>query len=34
LVLVTHDLSLARLCERTVRLRAGVIETEHEMAVA
>ncbi|CAM5180973.1 hypothetical protein BTHI11S_01700 [Bosea thiooxidans] len=34
LVLVTHDLSLAALCERTVRLRSGVIEAEAEMAVA
>ncbi|WP_372688437.1 ABC transporter ATP-binding protein [Bosea sp. (in: a-proteobacteria)] len=28
LVLVTHDLSLAALCDRTVRLRAGRIETD------
>jgi putative ABC transport system ATP-binding protein len=28
LVLVTHDLSLAALCDRTVRLRAGRIEAE------
>ena len=28
LVLVTHDLSLAASCDRTVRLRAGRIETE------
>ncbi|WP_436097738.1 ABC transporter ATP-binding protein [Bosea sp. LjRoot237] len=28
LVLVTHDLSLAANCDRTVRLRAGRIETE------
>ena len=34
LVLVTHDLSLAALCERTVRLRSGVIEAEQAMAVA
>jgi len=34
LVLVTHDLSLAALCERTVRLRSGVIEAEPETAVA
>jgi len=28
LVLVTHDLNLARLCDRTVRLRSGRIEAE------
>jgi putative ABC transport system ATP-binding protein len=28
LVLVTHDLALARLCDRTVRLRSGRIEAE------
>lgn len=33
LVLVTHDLALAALCERTVRLRSGVIETEDADAV-
>jgi putative ABC transport system ATP-binding protein len=34
LVLVTHDLALAALCERTVRLRSGVIEAEPETAAA
>jgi putative ABC transport system ATP-binding protein len=34
LVLVTHDLSLAALCDRTVRLRAGRIEAEAGLAVA
>jgi len=34
LVLVTHDLSLAALCDRTVRLRAGRIEAEAEAALA
>ncbi len=33
LVLVTHDLSLAALCDRTVRLRAGRIEAEAEAAL-
>jgi putative ABC transport system ATP-binding protein len=28
LVLVTHDLALAQLCDRTVRLRSGRIEAE------
>ena len=32
LVLVTHDLSLAALCDRTVRLRAGRIEAEADLA--
>ena len=32
LVLVTHDLALAALCDTTVRLRSGVIETEDAMA--
>jgi putative ABC transport system ATP-binding protein len=34
LVLVTHDLNLARLCDRTVRLRSGRIETDAASAVA
>ncbi len=34
LVLVTHDLSLAALCDRTVRLRAGRIETDAGMVAA
>lgn len=34
LVLVTHDPSLADLCDRTVRLRAGRIESQAEMALA
>jgi putative ABC transport system ATP-binding protein len=34
LVLVTHDLSLAALCDRTVRLRAGRIEEPSDLAVA
>lgn len=34
LVLVTHDLALAAACDRTVRLRAGRIEAETDLAVA
>lgn len=34
LVLVTHDLSLAALCDRTVRLRAGKIETQAQADAA
>lgn len=33
LVLVTHDLNLAHLCDRTVRLRSGRIETDATAAV-
>ena len=32
LVLVTHDVALAALCDHTVRLRSGVIEPEDAMA--
>jgi putative ABC transport system ATP-binding protein len=34
LILVTHDLALARRCDRTIRLRSGLVEGEERSAPA